>query len=106
MLYGSVVVDGATHTYPIPRRMYWRPDRMICEYEVDGVQLREEKFIAGSDVACSIIKASRPITLRFDGRSFFGRHSLTSTATIRYDKDHNAIHIVEGGTTGSRPETD
>ncbi len=106
VLYGSVVIDQKTHRHPVPQRMYWRPDRMICEYEVDGVQLREEKFIADNDAACSIITASRPVTLRFNGQSFFGRHSLTSTATIEYDVDHNAIHIVEGGTTQCRPEVD
>lgn len=106
VLYGSVVINGEVHRHPIPRKMYWRPDRMICEYEVNGVQLREEKFIAANDAACSIITSSVPVTLRFDGRSFFGRHSLTSTATIGYDAEHNAIHIVEGGTTKCQPESD
>ena len=106
VLYGSVVIDGKMHRHPVPKKMYWRPDRMICEYEVAGVQLREEKFIAANDVACSIITSSTPVTLRLDGQSFFGRHSLTSTATIKYDADHNAIHIVEGGTTKCQPETD
>jgi hypothetical protein len=106
VLYGSVVIDEKTHRHPVPKKMYWRPDRMICEYEVDGIRLREEKFIAANDAACSIITASRPVTLRFDGQSFFGRNSLTSPATIAYDADHNAIHIVEGGTTRCRPETD
>jgi hypothetical protein len=106
VLYGSVVIDQKTHRHPVPKRMYWRPDRMICEYEVDGVRLREEKFIAANDAACSMITASRPVTLRFDGQSFFGRHSVESTATIEYDADHNAIHIVEGGTTRCWPETD
>jgi hypothetical protein len=105
VLYGSVVIDGKTHRHPVPKQMYWRPDRMICEYEVDDVRLREEKFIAANDAACSMITSSRPLSLRFDGQSFFGRHSLTSTATIDYDTDHNAIHIVEGGTTKCRPET-
>ena len=86
--------------------MGWRPDKMICEYEVEGVRLREEKFIAANDTAGSIITASQPVTLRFNGQGFFGRHSVTSTATIDYDADHNAIHIVEGGTTRCRPETD
>ena len=106
VLYGSVVVDQKTHRHPIPKRMYWRPDRMICEYEVDGVRMREEKFITAGGAACSMITASHPVTLRLGGQSFFGRHSLTSTATIEYDAEHNAIHIVEGGTTRCRPETD
>lgn len=106
VLYGSVVIDGKAYRHPVPTKMYWRPDRMICEYEIAGVQLREEKFIAANDAACSIITASQPVTLRFDGRSFIGRNSVKSTATIEYDTDHNAIHIVEGGTTKCRPETD
>ena len=106
VLYGSVVVDEKTHRHPVPETMFWRPDRMICEYVVDGVRLRELKFIAESGAACSIILASRPVTLRFDGQSFFARNSLTSTASIEYDADHNAIHIVEGGTTRCQPETD
>jgi len=106
VLYGSVIVDGEIHRHPIPRKMFWRPDRMICEYEVAGVKLREEKFIAENNAACSVITSSRPVTLRFDGQSFFGRHSLTSTATIKYDAEFNAIHIVEGGTTRCRAETD
>ena len=106
VLYGSVVIDGEVHRHPVPVKMYWRPDRMICEYEVGGVTLQEQKFIAANDAACSIITASRPVTLRFNGQSFFGRHSVTSTATIDYDSNHNAIHIVEGGTTKCRPEVD
>ena len=86
VLYGSVLSDQKIHRHPIPKKMFWRPDRMICEYEVDGVQLREEKFIAANDAACSIITASRPITLRFEGQSFFGRHSVSSTATITLDE--------------------
>lgn len=106
VLYGSVVIDGKTHRHPVPTKMDWRPDRMICEYEVAGVQLREDKFIAVNGAACSIITSSAPVTLRMEGQSFFGRHSLTSSATVNYDADHNAIHIVEGGTTKCQPETD
>ena len=67
---------------------------------------REEKFIGANDAACSIITASEPVTLRFEGHSFFGRDSVQSTAAIRYDADRNAILITEGGTTRSRPETE
>jgi len=34
VLYGSVLIDGQNHRHPIPSKMFWRPDRMICEYEV------------------------------------------------------------------------
>ena len=106
VLFGSVVMGEKVHRHPIPARMFWRPDRMICEYEVHGIQLREEKFIAANDVACSVVTSSQPVTLRFDGQSFLGRHSVTSTSTIEYDTEFNAIRIVEGGTTKCRPETD
>lgn len=106
VLYGSVVIDGKVHRHPVPTKMHWRPDRMICQYEVDGVQLMEQKFISASDAACTIVTSSQPVTLRFDGRSFFGRHSVTSTASAKYDSNHNAIHLVEGGTTKCLPETD
>ncbi|MDG2220476.1 MAG: hypothetical protein P8L85_03800 [Rubripirellula sp.] len=106
VLYGSVIVGDRTYPHPVPRRMVWRPDRMICEYEMDGIRLREEKFIASNDAACSIITAAQPVTLRFVGQSFFGRHSVTSTATGQYVAERNAIHLVEGGTTKCQPETD
>lgn len=106
VLYGSVLMEGKTYDHPVPSRMYWRPDRMVCEYDLDGVQLREEKFIATNDVACTLITSSKPVRLRFSGQSFFGRHSVQSTAIIRYDADNRAIHIVEGGTTKCLPETD
>lgn len=106
VLYGSVVIDGKTYRHPVPNKMYWRPDRMICEYEVAGVRLLEVKFIADNDAACSIINSSQPVTLQFDGQSFFGRHSQASNTTIEFAADRNAIRIVEGGTTKCRPETD
>ncbi|MFZ9092010.1 MAG: hypothetical protein ACO3FE_18200, partial [Planctomycetaceae bacterium] len=106
VLFGSVVMGETVHRHPIPARMFWRPDRMICEYEVHGIQLREEKFIAANDVACSGVTSSQPVTLRFDGQSFLGRHSVTSTSTIEYHTEFNAIRIVEGGTTKCRPQTD
>ena len=106
VLFGTVIVGDKVYPHPVPTKMYWRPDRMICEYDVGGVRLHEEKFIAGNDVACSMITSSQPVILRLSGQSFFGRHSLVSTATIEFDPDHNAIHITEGGTTKCRPETD
>ncbi len=51
VLYGSVIVDGTTYKNPKPTSMQWRPDKMICEYEVGGVTIREEKFIAANDAA-------------------------------------------------------
>ena len=106
VLYGSVVIGEKVFEYPVPSRMIWRPDKMICEYEIDGVSIREEKFIGANDAALSRISSSKPIVLRFDGQSFFVRHSVSSSASIRYDKQGNTIVISEGGTVKSLPDPD
>ena len=104
VLYGSVIVDGQTYEHPVPKSMKWRPDKTICEYEVGGVTIREEKFIAPNDAAASIITASEPVTLEFSRRSFWHRKSRTSTAEMEYDRRNNALVIAEGGTVESRPD--
>ena len=104
VLYGSVIVDGTVYRHPAPKSMRWRPDRMVCEYEVGGVTLREEKFIAANDAAASIITASRPVVLEFSGHSFFHRNSVASTASARIDSQNNALVIAEEGTVRSRPD--
>ena len=106
VLYGSVIVDGTTYKNPKPTSMQWRPDKMICEYEVGGVTIREEKFIAANDAAASVITSSKPVTLEFSGHSFFHRNSVSSTASIRFDAGQNALVISEGGTVNSRPDPD
>ena len=104
VLYGTVIVEGERFENPKPKSMRWRPDKMICEYEVGGVTIREEKFIAANDAAASIITASKPVTLEFSGHSFFHRNSVTSTAAIRLDAGRNALVISEGGTVKARPD--
>ena len=106
VLYGNVIIDGEVFPQPAPTRMLWRPDKMICEYDIGGVRIREEKFIASNDAAASIITSSKPITLRFEGHSFFVRHSVSSTASLRYQARDNALLITEGGTVRSRPDPD
>jgi hypothetical protein len=106
VLYGSVIIDGKTYEHPKPKSMRWRPDKMICEYEVAGVILKEEKFIASNDAAASIITASKPVVLQFSGQSFYTRHSVSSSASIRHDTQRRAIVISEGGTIKSRPDPD
>ncbi len=106
VLYGSVIVDGKAYAHPKPKSMRWRPDRMVCEYEVGGVTIREEKFIASNDAAASIITASKPVILEFSGNSFYNRNSVSSTASIRFDAENNALVITEGGTVKSRPDPD
>ncbi|MEO0416869.1 MAG: hypothetical protein AAF226_18170 [Verrucomicrobiota bacterium] len=104
VLYGSVVIDGQKYPTPKPKSMRWRPDRMICEYEVAGVTIREEKFIGKNDAAASIITASKPVTLQFSGQSFFVRESVESTAKIQLNREQNAIIITEGGTSRGKPD--
>ena len=104
ILYGSVIIDGKTYKHPKPKSMRWRPDKMICEYELAGVTIREEKFIAENDAAASIITASRPVQLEFSGHSFYNRRSVSSSATIKLDEKNNAIVVSEAGTVRSRPD--
>ena len=104
VLYGSVIIDGKRHEHPRPKSMRWRPDKMICEYEVGGITLREEKFIAANDAAASFITSSKPVTLEFSGHSFYTRNSVSSSASIKIDAQDNALVISEGGTVKSRPD--
>ena len=104
VLYGSVIVNGKVHENPRPTSMRWRPDKLICEYEFDGVHLREEKYVAANDAVASIIWSSEPVALKFTGHSFFHRQSVSSTAKVSVNRDTNTILISEGGTVRSRPD--
>ena len=106
VLYGTVIINGKSFKHPKPKSMRWRPDKVICEYELDGVTLREEKFIADNDAAASIITASQSVTIQFTGHSFSHRNSVSSSASIKYDSSENALVIAEGGTVKSRPDPD
>lgn len=106
VLYGSVIIDGKTYKHPKPTSMRWRPDKMICEYEVAGVTLREEKFIGANDAAASVITASKPVILQFSGQSLYTRNSVSSSATIRYDAKTKALVIAEAGMMKARPDPD
>ena len=104
VLYGSVLIDGRLHVNPKPRSMRWRPDKLICEYEVGGVQIKEVKFIGSNDAAASVISSSEPVILHFSGHSFYHRNSVSSSATVRVDKENNSLIIREGGIVRSRPD--
>ncbi len=104
VLYGSVILDGKVVKHPKPTSMMWRPDKMICVYELDGVTIREEKFIASNDAVVSVITASRPVQIRFEGHSFFHRNSVSSSAKIKLVPAENALVIAEGGNVKSRPD--
>ena len=106
VLYGSVIIGEKVHKHPKPTRMSWRPDKMICEYEIEGILIREEKFISTLDTAVSIITSSQPIILRFEGHSFYVRHSVSSSASAHYDLPTNSLLLREGGTVRSQPDPD
>ena len=105
--FGTVIVGGKQYPYPVPASMQWRPDKVICKYKVGGVNIREEKFIAANDTACSIITSDTPIKLRFDGHSLvIPKLSIDRTSRIRFDSTNNTVHITEGGTVTTHPAGD
>ena len=67
----TVLYNDKKYKYPKPEKgLIWRPDRQITEYNINGVQIIETKFILMNDVVCSIIKSSKPIKNRFNGTGF------------------------------------
>ena len=84
--------------------MRWRPDKIICEYEIADAKVTEEKFISASDAIASIITSSKPVTLQFSGHSFYTRNSTSSSAAIKHDERNRALIISEGGTMKARPD--
>ena len=51
--------------------MIWRPDRLEITYEVNDVVIEETKFISTNDVLVSMITTDKPVSLLFEGQSFF-----------------------------------
>ena len=99
VLYGSVLVDGNVHHHPSPTRMIWRPDKMICEYQIEGRPDQGREIHWSSNDAAAIYHhlEQTNVALRFEGRSLLVRHSVSSTAEIRYEPSANTILISEGG---------
>ena len=71
---------------------------------VDGIRIREEKFIAANDVVSTTITSNVPVRLEFAGNSFDGamlesdiRDSFVPNGTCRADSISNVVHVVEGG---------
>lgn len=105
--YGTILANGKEFETPVPARMYWQPDKMICEYEIEDFTIREEKFIAENDVVSTIITSSKPIRISFKGRSYLsetgGGTMYTSTAEGSFDSISNTISVKEGGTIQAQP---
>lgn len=105
--YATILANDKEFENPVPTKMYWQPDKMICEYEIEDFTVREEKFIADNDVVSTIITSSKPIKFLLKGRSFVsetcGSLMYTSTAVGSYDALNNTISVKEGGTIQAQP---
>ena len=68
--YGTVLYNDKVYKYPKPKKLIWRPDRQITEYDIDGVQIIETKFISMNesgrawDSASLSAGGSRTVTMR------------------------------------------
>ena len=188
--YGSLETDNELIENPRPTRMFWRPDKMVAEYEIDSngisgiwdgwcenwlgggsgdhwqwvdigedecfakcdedplcnqanheintetglikcwlglnlmfeeprvnrcdtcldrcygkphpvtpVNIKEEKFISGTDVVATIIRSDRPVRLQISGRSFAEYPRIVETsASCSLDVETNAVRVHEAGT--------
>ena len=59
----NVIIEGKKYKNLRPISMVWRPDRVICSYEVAGVHIKEEKFITKNDVLCDRITSDKSIQI-------------------------------------------
>ena len=113
---GTVIIDGKKYRNIKPLSMLWRPDRVICTYEVAGVKITEEKYITKNDVLCDRITSDTPIQIYFEGHSFVNPdafptfdgddpgQTFSQTQTASGSVKGNFIHVIEGGTTLIKPD--
>ncbi|MCH2036060.1 MAG: PA14 domain-containing protein [Puniceicoccaceae bacterium] len=115
--YGTVIIAGREYKHPEPKTLDWRPDKMVAQYEIAGVGIREDKFINSDDVLTSLIVADQDIEIRFEGESFWdksrvprfdgdsieGSISRTCESKITFDTQNNAMRLLEGGTALAKP---
>ena len=83
--YGSVVSEEERWERPAPSQMFWRPDRMVVQYELansDGEiagSIKEEKFISSNDVVSTIITSDRAgLKLEVTGQSYGSEKRIVS----------------------------
>ena len=88
---------------PVPDSMIWRPDKVICEYYINGVTIREQKFIATNDVVCTIITSDFPVEIEFSGQSYADDKTVQTNAICQFIPQNNCIHITEGGIAEATP---
>jgi len=109
--YGTVLVDGKEYVNPSPKKMIWRPDRQVCQYEVGDALIEEIKFISNDDVLVALIKSNKPVDIRFSGQSFYNEENVPdyflnppdtpfmekTEAEASYDKKNNSLQVLEKG---------
>ena len=109
--YGSVVSEEERWERPAPSQMFWRPDRMVVQYELskDGemaASIREEKFISANDVVSTIITSDRPLKLEVSGQSYGSEKRIVSLAgKCSFDSENNSILVLEGGRVTAKVST-
>ncbi len=111
--YGTLIVDGKRYENPEPKRMYWRPDKLVVEYELGGVNIKEEKFISLNDVLSTIITADKAVKIEFQGQSFNNpgmvatfdgdpqgiKMTQSNNSNIVFNENLNAVVLLENGKT-------
>ena len=110
--YGSIVSEETRWETPAPSQMFWRPDRMVVQYELskDGetaANIKEEKFIASNDVVSSTITSDRPLKLEVTGQSFGMEKRIVSlNGRCSFDPELNSILVLEGGRVTTKVSND
>ena len=115
--YGSLIIDGERIEHPTPKTLTWRPDKLIAEYDINGVRIREEKFISCDDVLCDVILSDQDIEIVFEGESFWDpnelptfdgepsgiRFSQSCESEVNFDQATNCIQLLEKGSVMVKP---
>ena len=115
--YGTLIVNGREYKHPEPTTLDWRPDKMVAQYEIAGVNIREDKFISRDDVLTTVIVSDKDVSIRFEGESFWegsrvpkfdgdqveGIISRTCESEITFDEKVNALCVLEAGTAIAKP---
>lgn len=116
--YGTLIIDGKRYERPEPKALYWRPDKLMVEYEVGGVNVKEEKYISTNDVLSTVITADKALQIEFNGESFYNpwkvptfdgdapnqQMTISSEAEITFNQSKNAIVLLENGKTFTKAQ--
>jgi len=116
--YGSLIIDGKRFERPEPKAMYWRPDKLLVEYQVGGANIKEEKFISLNDVLSTVITSDKALQIEFQGESFYNPWktptfdgdpsgipmTLSNNSKISFDKSENAVVLLENGKTMTKAQ--